>query len=440
MHARLYGRLLQRSVAEDCTNALDEDCDGIVCSAIAWAKLAGDTADQGVNFVVTDASDNIYVGGTFNGTLDFGGHGLVSVGATDPEVYVAKLDPTGKVLWAKNFGTLWVWDADVDSANNLIVVGWYAGVGQFGSIGLPTANQNYVAKVSPSGDALWAKPVARKDGFEPYVTVGASDRVLVAHGTPAGTNGTSVQATISAFDAAGAPDGSQNLPAGVNDWTYPTNITADGSGAMMLALGFQGEPTFGGQKLTSAGKDDVAFIKLDDTLGPLWALHFGGAQEDRAIAAEIDANTGTIYMLGEFTGTAQFAGADMTSNSTSDSFLVAAGTGGNVTWRKQFGGLTSPWANGFVLDGAGNIGVSGLATSALDFGGGPVNGVFLAKLSSTGEHVWSKGFGTQGHGWALAADSKTNLILGGVAAGPIDFGDGMHTPKGVDAFLAKFNP
>ena len=60
-------------------------------------------ASSSVSATAVDASGNVYIAGYFDdATLTLGGVTLTRIGATD--TFVAKLDASGAVVWAKNFG------------------------------------------------------------------------------------------------------------------------------------------------------------------------------------------------------------------------------------------------------------------------------------------------------------------------------------------------
>jgi hypothetical protein len=68
-----------------------------------FAKKLWGTSDYAALDVAVDVADNLYVTGSFTGTVDFGTGPLVSAGDTD--IVVLKLDPSGNVIWSKRFGT-----------------------------------------------------------------------------------------------------------------------------------------------------------------------------------------------------------------------------------------------------------------------------------------------------------------------------------------------
>jgi hypothetical protein len=129
-----------------------------------WSKLFGDAKDQTSASVAVDSAGNIFVAGTFPGSINFGGATLTSAGGTD--IYVAKLTQAGEHVWSSRFGDL----SDqgfariaVDSAGNVLLTGSYQGSVDFGggslvSLGGPVGGDDiYVAKLDGSGKHLWSR-------------------------------------------------------------------------------------------------------------------------------------------------------------------------------------------------------------------------------------------------------------------------------------------
>ena len=69
-----------------------------------WARRFGDAGDDWVSAVSTDAAGNIVVSGGFAGAIDFGGGALKS--EDEWNVFVAKLDLSGRHTWSRRFGNL----------------------------------------------------------------------------------------------------------------------------------------------------------------------------------------------------------------------------------------------------------------------------------------------------------------------------------------------
>ena len=132
----------------------------------AWARQAqGQTPDGDLDMgrsVALDSQGNSYVTGIFRGSLLFGSTQLTSLG--DHDVFIAKYDPSGNVLWAKRAGSPdfeYGYDIAVDAAGNCYITGAFSGTADFDNITLISTNpldpDIYLAKFDTNGNAVWAK-------------------------------------------------------------------------------------------------------------------------------------------------------------------------------------------------------------------------------------------------------------------------------------------
>lgn len=140
---------------------------------VLWVSPLGGSLDDVVGSLAVDGSGNAYITGTFQteplAEATFGTIKLTSKGSEDG--FVAKLDPSGKFLWATPFGGKGE-DAghfiSLDAEENPIVTGFFDGAVKFGSI-TPPAEGNFdvfVAKLNPYGHFLgvqsWGGPTREK--------------------------------------------------------------------------------------------------------------------------------------------------------------------------------------------------------------------------------------------------------------------------------------
>ena len=109
-----------------------------------------------------DSDGNCIIHGAFMTNITFGTATLTSNGNLD--VFIAKYDPTGQVLWAKNVGGLdneIASDITMDSKNNIYFTGKYQHTVNFGGIGISNFNSGisdiFVAKYDKDGNAIWVK-------------------------------------------------------------------------------------------------------------------------------------------------------------------------------------------------------------------------------------------------------------------------------------------
>lgn len=109
--------------------------------------------------VALDSAGNTCLTGYFANTVTLGSTTLASKGGKD--IFVARLDPTGKVLWAKGFGHKWddQGAAAVASAGGACTVtGSYHGNATFGAHTLTSAGgvDLFVVRFTAAGVASWA--------------------------------------------------------------------------------------------------------------------------------------------------------------------------------------------------------------------------------------------------------------------------------------------
>ena len=180
----------------------------------------------------------------------------------------------------------------------------------------------------------------------------------------------------------------------------------------------------------------------------IWSNRFGGSSSDVPLSVSADAG-GNVALAGYFQGTANFGGANLTSAGLNDAFVASYDVNGRQVWSKRFGGASDDRGTSVVIDGQGAVITTGSFDGPVDFGGGVIANtggadIYLAKYSSTGAHVWSKGFGTSANvgesGNALGVDSGNNVLLTGSIVGSVDFGGGGLPSNGsYDVFIVKFN-
>jgi hypothetical protein len=135
------------------------------------------------------------------------------------------------------------------------------------------------------------------------------------------------------------------------------------------------------------------------SLQPSYSRSFGESYFDTPYGVALD-NAGNAIITGGFYNTIDFGGGPLVDpvGSADDIFVAKLDTAGNHVWSLSAGGANS-FDQGHVVavDGQGNVYVAGETGSGADFGGGPVttsgnDNFFLAKLTSAGAHVWSHGF------------------------------------------------
>ena len=104
--------------------------------------------------VGVDGNGDVFLTGAFDGSIDFGGATLTSVGGYD--VAVAELDPMGGFLWSQSFGSPGndsVSGLAVDSSGDVVFFGLSGGSIALGGTSLAGA---FLAKLDGSGNYVWS--------------------------------------------------------------------------------------------------------------------------------------------------------------------------------------------------------------------------------------------------------------------------------------------
>jgi hypothetical protein len=218
----------------------------------------------------------------------------------------------------------------------------------------------------------------------------------------------------------------------------------------VVATGIYGaDIDLGNGLVTSAGGNDGFVVKLDPSGAPLWSRTFGDAVAQTADSVAVD-SAGNVIAYGYFNGTIDLGGGPMLSAGSSDLYVVKYSPTGVHLWSKRFGDVATQLAKGLAVDTSGNIVITGTLNGTVSFGGAAVttagNGdSFVAKLSPSGAHLWSKAFGdaTNQVGSGVATDAAGNVILSGYFLGTMNFGAPtapMTTAGGADCYIAKLDP
>ena len=420
-----------------------------------WAKQA-----QGQNSVIgnasgTDNAGNSYVTGTFSNSATFGSTVLTSNGSED--IFIAKYDASGNVLWAKkgggvsgDFGTGIVVDGD----GNSYLTGYFQGGATFGSTIL-TCNGTYdffITKYDASGNVLWTKKGGGTYSFGDSIAVDISGNIYVSGiFESSATFGSTVLTSSGGYDFFIAKyDASGNVlwakKGGGTSTDRGNGIAVDGIGNSYVTGSFAASATIGTTVLTSSGSADVFIAKYDASGNVLWAKKGGGTGPDIGNGIAVD-SSGNSYVTGYFNVDATFGSTLLTSSGGSDVFIAKYDASGNVSWIKKSGGTGSEVGLDIALDGLGNSYVTGHFSDTTAFGSTVLSSsgladVLIAKYDASGNVVWAKKDGGPNFdlGLGIAVDGSGNsYVTGYFYDSSITFGSTVLSTSGTEMFIAKIN-
>lgn len=248
--------------------------------------------------------------------------------------------------------------------------------------------------------------------------------------------GTAFTNTPNAFVFRENPSGDEFIlinqsPAGSS---YPMHINATYDGGFVLSGIFTGTlDTWVDSFSVPDGHGGIFVTSVDSSNVPLWSRAFDGGFTGYPGGVAADPKTGNTTFAATFETTADLGGGPISSSGGEDILLVQLDPTGQVLWQKAFGGMgdTTEWVRDIALDSSGNIFLTGLYTSDLNFGGGALPNAgaaaraYVAKLTPQGQHLWSMSCTstakTQG-GSHIAVDASGNVAVSGWFDGDIACG------------------
>lgn len=304
-----------------------------------WAKSIlsmGTGGSQGIS-LKSDASDNIYLTGFFNGTSDFDpGTATYTVSSNAFnifDIYILKLNSSGNFMWVKTvMGNAHKYGRSIslDNSNNILITGEFFGTADFdpgpavytlSSTSL-VETDIFILKLNQNGDFIWAN-------------------CLNGTGVDLGNSITSDQ--MNNIYIAGAFIDTLDFDPG------PSNYTVS----------------------TTSPFQDIYVAKFGSSGDFIWVRTAGTYSADAAHQIEID-NSGVLNITGFFTngtdfdpGPAQFQLFDNTISSKG--FIWKLDVNGNFVWADNIMGF--PYDIGF--DNFGNTYSTGSFAGTLDFDPGP---------------------------------------------------------------------
>ncbi|MEZ0275312.1 MAG: SBBP repeat-containing protein [Roseimicrobium sp.] len=353
-----------------------------------WARnLGGSQVDRGYG-VATDKAGNAYVTGHFQST-DAVADGKTLPNAGDYDIFVAKYDPSGALLWIRTAGGKgydYGHGIALDSHGDVLVTGAVTGESKFGDNVVPGAGRPiFCAKYDANGTLKWVKASEGKDSSSGHgVALDGSDNIYLA----GSTSGTGTFGSLPLSTAKGSftlliklnPDGEAQwirtcAGAGVHE------LAVDSAGRAWIAGMFKGQATVGDAVYHTTGdKDSDGLLAHYSASGDLqWSRVIQGPATDYCLGVATD-GTGTVYVTGEFTATATFAGKNLVSKGATDIYVSALDSKGALQWTVQAGGPKGDNAYTMAWHPDGYLVIGGSCTLPASFGTKNVEGAGGANL------------------------------------------------------------
>lgn len=398
----------------------------------------GGSGGELLSAVDMDSSGNYYLGGGFQGTTIIDTATSTSAGGLD--LFLAKTNSKGKVLWRQFIGTPGfetLRALKIGSGGDLFICCSFSGTITLG---------NFTITQGGTGSDFFVACLNKEDGSYKWVKKGnvssSTDNIrmnlsenddIYAGGRYSGTLDPGTVASITSTNgddlflmrldktgsirflkSAGGP--------GTDQLDYLTS-----KGAFTYFTGtFSSSITIGPDNLT--GNSDVVFGAIDSSGTFLWGKKAGGGAQDFAGPVVITKENDIIFS-GTFPG-ANFSigGTNYNSTGALDIAYVKYSPSGNVTWTQKFGGTATETQSAYTISPEGKIFVSGQTAGSFSLGGNnltsclwfgemdPANGNFLWTNKATSIPNFFSG------PMLYKNYPYPQLVFGGRFANPIYFG------------------
>jgi hypothetical protein len=188
--------------------------------------------------------------------------------------------------------------------------------------------------------------------------------------------------------------------------------------------------------------------KLSRTGDHLWSTYLGGTGGDEAWDVALD-HTANAYVTGYTSSTVWVSGGfDTVLHGVEAGFVAKLSTNGEHLWSTYLGGSRGAHGFGIVINALNDVFVAGDTdlpdwTSGgfdLHFHGGPAD-AFVAKLTGTGQHLWSSYLGGDDHdnAYDIELDESGGVYLAGFTESAGWTSDGFDTQfhGDYDTFIAR---
>lgn len=396
-------------------------------NVFSWAKSIGGTGTETVTSLATDSNDAVYIGGSFEGTVDFNGGG----GGTGPGIVATSNGFTGNTGWSANPK---LYSFDVTNSQNTVVVlsvTWqdtsidgrvnnatfggqamteicrssvFANTTHTFYVSNPTTGSNQVSfdvvkTFNAGSQEFFNNPIVTiteisgtdtssdlvrdfgcAQGFSQVASTTldtqAGDFVFTSsnlYNSPSGA----IFSPLTGFTESFQLENSLNRMSsgyGVADGSSTTpgfDISAGNRNWTLSAVAFT---TLGdsSDSQTSSGNTDGFIQQLNSSGSHQWSIPINGSESIIVNDLAVD-SSGNIYAVGNFAGTADFdpnGTSELTSDGGTDGFLVKYNSSQALQWVRRIGGTGEDTAHQLVVtDSAAFVTGSFSATAEFDSAG-----------------------------------------------------------------------
>ena len=407
-------------------------CHSAGAQTLQWARQFASASHNAIYGIAADSS-GVYVAGDTQGALP--GQSAVNI---LEDGFLRKYDPSGAVLWTREFAfngasaftrPFTANGVAVDSTGVYVVGTTEVASGQIPERrSAPNGAFSIVSKYDLNGNLLWTKqaPPSGAAGSEGASGVVVSGGAVYVVGSYMGIqNNLPVSgAYLRKFDQAGNVQWTSQA-SGLRVIGY--GVAADSTGEYIVGTA---NSLLGTQQLLQS--EDLFVRKYDSRGNAQWTDQFGSGFGPEYILG-VSASSSGVYVVGTTPG---LLGIETLPAFGQDAWVRNYDSNGKAQWTRQFGTIANESAFGVFADDSGAY-VVGYTQSVLGTASLGGSDAFLRRYDSNGNNLWTLQTGSVNDDYAfgVAADAS-GIYIGG-------YTDRQTIPENLrfaDSFVYKYSP
>lgn len=419
-----------------------------------WVAAGGGTKNDKTRAVTFDREGNVFLAGEATDDSIFGDLKRTGLGGMD--FFLAKVSKEGRFLWVRSLGGSLVdrgYGVATDAAGNAYVTGHYQSTdARANGQQLPNAGDYdlFVAKYDPAGTLLWIR-TAGGEGYDYGHGIAVDPQGdIVVTGAVAG-EARFGDVTVNAGSTSRPMFCAKYDAAGMLKWVKTTSGAFSGSGHGIgvdaqgaIHIGGSGGGTGAiGSVVIEAPKPSAVVLKLNRDGDGVWASLIPGTPSAGFHEIAVDAG-GRVWAAGMFKGVLESGPVHSSGDKDSDGFVAHFSPEGKRLWLHAIQGPATDYCLGVATDGSGRCFLTGEFSETATFAGekhatqGGTD-IFTAALDEKGGVEWflTSGGAKGDNAYTMAWHLSGRLVIAGACAAPAGFGgQTMTSPGGAEAYGA----
>lgn len=311
---------------------------------LQWIRQIGGEGSDGGSGMAVNKDGDVYLSGTFAGTVSFDETVLVAEGPED--AFIALFDSGGRLEWVRSGGGVghdWGQSLAVDEEGNALMLGKFHQMARFGKIELRApgsedlhSSNGFVLKCSSTGEFIWGQRMGgnRRNSMSSVVVDDQGDIFVSGSGYMEGSNPTFGDSLISSDEVFGSIIAKVSA-AGIVQWVMSTiatvpfqkSLCVDTEGNLLAHTSFTNERPLKVSGKTNVksfdakGAADFLIVKFASD-GSLLNVRQEGGPGQESVNAMVMTKEGMLYLLGSFDSSVTLAGSALRNQGDRNVFVM----------------------------------------------------------------------------------------------------------------------